>query len=203
MSARRWVLASGNEGKRRELEALLAPLGIVLVAQSEWALPDVAETGETFVENALLKARAASEATGLAALADDSGLIVDALDGAPGLRSARYAAVSADDRPDDAANVARLLSALGQTPMERRTARFVCVLVVLRHAADPDPIVARGVWEGRIAMAPRGEAGFGYDPVFELPTQGRTAAELPAGEKNAVSHRARALAALRAQLMSP
>ncbi|TVQ45949.1 MAG: RdgB/HAM1 family non-canonical purine NTP pyrophosphatase [Gammaproteobacteria bacterium] len=202
MSARRWVLASGNDGKRRELEALLAPLGIVLSAQSAWGLAGVPETGESFVENALLKARAAARATGLPAIGDDSGLIVDALDGAPGLRSARYAAESADDRADDQANIDRLLAALADTPVAQRCARFVCVLVVLGHAADPDPLVARGVWEGRIATAPRGGSGFGYDPVFEIPGLGKTAAELPAAEKNRLSHRARALGALRAQLAS-
>ncbi len=203
MSTRRWVLASGNEGKRRELEVLLAPLGIVLAAQSEWGLAGVPETGESFVENALLKARAAAQATGLPAIGDDSGLIVDALGGAPGLRSARYASEHGADRADDEANIARLLAELAETPATARSARFVCVLVVLAHAADPDPLVARGVWEGRIATTPRGGAGFGYDPVFEIPGLGRTAAELPAEQKNTVSHRARALAALGAQLVAP
>lgn len=187
----RWVLASANEGKRRELAALVSPLGIELVTQRELGLAGAEETACSFVENALLKARAAA-ACGLPALADDSGLVVDALHGAPGVRSARYAGPMADD----AANVARLLDELHGVADEARAAHFVCVLVALRTADDPDPLIARGAWQGRIARVPRGDDGFGYDPVFELPALGLTAAELPPERKNAISHRGQALAAL-------
>lgn len=187
----RWVLASANEGKRRELAALVSPLGIELVSQRELGFAGADETACSFVENALLKARAAA-ACGLPALADDSGLVVDALHGAPGVRSARYAGPQADD----SANIARLLAELGGVPDEARAAHFVCVLVALRAVDDPDPLIARGIWRGRIARAPRGHEGFGYDPVFELPALGLTAAELPAARKNAISHRGEALAAL-------
>lgn len=191
----RVVLASGNAGKLRELAALLGDAGIELVPQGELGVPPVAETAPTFVENALAKARQAARHAGLAAIADDSGLEVDALDGAPGVRSARYAGKDAGD----ADNNRRLLDALAEVPAEARTARYRAVLVFLRHADDPAPIIAEGSWEGRIAGAPRGAGGFGYDPLFEL-DDGRTAAELDAAEKNRVSHRAHALAALRARL---
>jgi XTP/dITP diphosphohydrolase len=187
------VLASGNRGKAAELGALLAPLGWELVSQAELGVVEVEETGPTFEDNALLKARHAATATGLPALADDSGLEVDALGGAPGVRSARYAGGGGD-----AANVAKLLRELDAVPDAARGARFRCVLVLLRSAADPAPLVARGAWEGRIARAPRGTNGFGYDPVF-LPADdaaGRSAAELAAADKNARSHRGQALAAL-------
>ncbi|HSR64951.1 MAG TPA: RdgB/HAM1 family non-canonical purine NTP pyrophosphatase, partial [Xanthomonadaceae bacterium] len=156
------VLASGNAGKLRELRELLAGAGFELHAQSEFGVGDIDETGLTFVENALLKARHAARATGLPALADDSGLCVDALGGAPGLRSARYAGVHGDSR----ANIARLLDALRDVPDERRTAHFHAAIVLLRHPDDPRPLIAEGSWHGRILPAPRGEAGFGYDPVF-------------------------------------
>ncbi len=188
----RWVLASDNDGKRRELAAWFTPLGIELVPQGALGLSGAEETADTFAENALLKARAAA-ACGLPALADDSGLVVAALDGAPGVRSARYAGPQADD----AANIERLLAALREVPDGARAAWFVCVLVVLRAVDDPDPLIARGVWEGSIARAPRGHGGFGYDPVFEVPALGLTAAELTAERKNALSHRGRALVALR------
>jgi XTP/dITP diphosphohydrolase len=196
MTPRRWVLASGNEGKRLELAALLEPLGVELLPQSLFGLDGVEEHAPSFIENALLKARAASAAAGLPALADDSGLLVDALGGAPGVRSARYAGEGASD----ADNVAALLAALASVPTARRSARFLCVLVALAHPEDPDPLVARGAWEGRIAETPRGTSGFGYDPVFELPGEGLTAAQLPATRKNMVSHRGQALAGLAARL---
>lgn len=196
MSPGRWVLASGNEGKRRELAALLAPLGVELVPQSRFGLAGVDETAPSFLENALLKARAASQAAGLPALADDSGLLVAALNGAPGVRSARFAG----EHARDADNVAALLAALEGLPTAARSARFVCVLVAVTHAEDPDPVVARGEWCGRIAEVPRGSGGFGYDPLFELPDEGLTAAELPAARKNALSHRGQALARLAALL---
>ena len=193
---RRLVLASGNAGKLEELRALLAGEGFDLVAQSELGVEDVAETGLTFVENALLKARHAAQATGLPAIADDSGLCVDALGGAPGLYSARYAGPQGDAR----ANIAKLLGALGEVPDARRTAHFQAVVVLLRHPEDPQPIIAEGRWPGRILHAPQGTRGFGYDPVFLDPEHGASAAELAPALKNRISHRGRALAALRARL---
>lgn len=190
------VLASGNAGKLAELRGLLAGSGHVLRAQSEFGIADADETGLSFVENALLKARHASAATGLPALADDSGLCVDALGGAPGLYSARYGGVHGDD----ARNIARLLGELRDVVDEERTARFHCALALLRSADDPRPLIAEGSWEGRILHAPRGAAGFGYDPVFLDPENGLSAAELDPAIKNAVSHRGRALAALKARL---
>ncbi|MDQ3494015.1 MAG: RdgB/HAM1 family non-canonical purine NTP pyrophosphatase [Pseudomonadota bacterium] len=203
------VLASANEGKLAELRALLAGVGISLRAQSEFGVDEVEETGLSFVENALLKARHAARATGLPALADDSGLCVDALDGAPGLYSARYASPHGDagaalpqsGRPMDAANVGKLLAALDGVPDARRGARFCCVLALLRHPHDPQPLLAEGRWEGRILHAPRGDHGFGYDPVFLDPTSGLSAAELAPADKHLVSHRGKALAALRNRLL--
>jgi XTP/dITP diphosphohydrolase len=192
----RLVLASGNSGKLIELRELLADAGIALQAQSEFGVEDAEETGLSFVENAILKARHAARATGLPALADDSGLCVDALGGAPGLYSARYAGVHGDA----AGNIAKLLTALRDVPEAGRGARFVCVLALLRHAEDPQPLIAEGVWEGRILDAPRGSGGFGYDPVFFDPLLGRGAAELDPAHKHRISHRGRALAQLRAAL---
>ena len=186
----RLVLASSNPGKLAELEALLDPAGLHVVAQEALGVEPPEETGLTFVENALIKARAACALTGLPALADDSGLVVDALEGAPGVRSARYAGEGATD----AANVARLLESLEGVDAPERGAAFVCVIACLRHARDPRPIVCEGVWEGRILDAPRGAGGFGYDPVFFVEAFGRSAAELSRAEKNAVSHRGQALA---------
>lgn len=191
----RVVLASGNPGKLREFGQMLADSGIELLPLSEFDVEPAAETAPTFVENALAKARQAASGTGLPAIADDSGLEVDALDGAPGVRSARYAG----EPRDDAANNRKLLAALEGRPPEARSARFRAVLVYLRHAADPAPLIVEGVWEGRIAEAPRGSGGFGYDPLFELP-DGRTSAELPAADKNRLSHRGQALAGLRQRL---
>jgi XTP/dITP diphosphohydrolase len=190
------VLASGNAGKLAELRDLLGDLDLQLHAQSEFGVSDADETGLTFVENAILKARHAARATGLPALGDDSGLCVDALNGAPGLYSARYAGIHGD-MP---ANISKLLDALRETSEYARTARFVCVLALLRHADDPQPLIAEGVWEGRILDAPRGSRGFGYDPVFFDPERGMGAAELDDALKNRISHRGRALAALRQRL---
>ena len=190
------VLASGNAGKLAELRALLGDLGVELVGQGELGVDDPEETGLTFVENAILKARHAARATGLPALADDSGLCVDALGGAPGLYSARYAGVHGDH----AANIAKLLDALREVPDTRRTARFVCVLALLRHADDPQPLIAEASWEGTILHAPQGSGGFGYDPVFFDPLLGAGAAELAADAKHRASHRGRALAQLRERL---
>jgi len=188
------VLASNNAGKLAELRALLAPLGLSLVAQGELGISEADETGLTFVENAIGKARHASRACGRPAIADDSGLVVPALGGAPGIRSARYAGRHGDDD----ANNRVLLSSL--TATADRRAFFHCAIALLRHAEDPVPIIASGSWWGEIASAPRGNAGFGYDPLFEVPGSGRTAAELDAPEKNRLSHRAKAIAALIAQL---
>ena len=192
------VLASGNAGKLAELRDLLGDAGIDLHAQSEFGVEDAEETGLTFVENAILKARHAARATGLPALGDDSGLCVDALDGAPGLYSARYAGTHGDA----GANIVKLLDALRDVPEQRRTARFVCVLALLRHADDPQPLIAEGVWEGRILFAPRGDGGFGYDPVFFYPERNMGAAELDAALKNRISHRGRALALLHDTLLA-
>lgn len=191
----RLVLASGNAGKLAELRELLGA-GFTLHAQSEFGLADAEETGASFVENAILKARHAARATGLPALGDDSGLCVDALDGAPGLYSARYAGTHGDSE----ANIDRLLCELDGVPDAERSARFVCVLALLRHADDPLPLIAQGIWEGRILHARQGRGGFGYDPVFFSPAHDCSAAELPADIKNRDSHRGRALAQLRTQL---
>jgi XTP/dITP diphosphohydrolase len=192
----RVVLASGNAGKLRELAALLAPAGFELVPQDALGVAAVPETGASFRDNALIKARHAAAVTALAALADDSGLEVDALGGRPGVRSARYAREGASD----AENLARLLQDLAGVPLSRRGARYQCVIVWVRGRDDATPLVAAGTWEGHIARAPRGAGGFGYDPVFVPAGAGRTAAELPAAEKNAASHRGQALRALLAQL---
>lgn len=192
------VLASGNAGKLKELQAMLAGLPLQIVPQRELGVDDVPETGLTFVENALIKARHACAVTGLPALADDSGLIVDALDGAPGLYSARYAG----SPTDDAANNAKLLQALREVPAERRSARFHAVIVLLRHADDPQPLICEGSWEGRIIDAPRGSHGFGYNPVFLDEELGLTAAEMLPEQKNARSHRAIALRVLLQRLSS-
>jgi XTP/dITP diphosphohydrolase len=192
----RVVLASANAGKLRELAALLAPLNLTLTAQGALGIAAAEETGSTFLENALLKARHAARVAHLPALADDSGIEVDALGGRPGVFSARYAGEGASDED----NLRRLLEELEGVPEERRGARYQCVIVLVSDAGERPPLVARGTWEGRIARAPRGAGGFGYDPVFLPQGEWRTAAELSAAEKNAVSHRAQALRALVAML---
>lgn len=181
------VLASGNPGKIREIQAILKEHPIV--PQNQWDIIEAEETGTTFVENAILKARHAAQHCQLPAIADDSGLVVDALDGAPGVISARYARVGASD----AENVTKLLAALEGVPEEQRTARFICVLVFMQHANDPFPIIAQGVWEGRILLEPIGENGFGYDPVFWVDEYQCSSAQLPAELKNSLSHRGKAL----------
>ncbi len=193
---RRWLVATGNAGKLAEIRALLEGCGLELRAQSELGIEPAAEPAATFVENALIKARHAARRSGLPAIADDSGLAVDALDGRPGILSARFAG----PRAADAANVAKLLEALEGVPAPARTARFHCVVVALLEPDDPAPLVAEGRWAGAIAEQPRGSFGFGYDPVFLDPVLGRTAAELPAAVKNEVSHRAAALRRLAAEL---
>lgn len=189
------VIATGNRGKLVEFAQLLQGTGVEFVPQGDLGVDDVDETGLTFIENALLKARHAARVTGLPALADDSGLCVDALGGAPGLYSARYAGTHGDA----AGNIAKLLRELDGVPAARRGAEFHAVIVLLRHADDPRPIVAEGVWRGTILESPRGDGGFGYDPVFLDLAHGRSAAELEPAVKNRVSHRAQALAALRAR----
>jgi XTP/dITP diphosphohydrolase len=190
------VLASGNAGKLAELRELLDDGRFTLRAQSEFGVAEVEETGLTFVENALLKARHAARATGLPALGDDSGLCVDALGGAPGLYSARYGG----GHGDAGRNIARLLRELDGVPEAARTARFHCVLVLLRGADDPQPVIAEGSWHGRILATPRGVRGFGYDPVFLDLDHGCSAAELDPAVKNRTSHRGRALAVLKQRL---
>jgi XTP/dITP diphosphohydrolase len=193
---RQLVLATSNKGKLAELQPLLADAGYVLVTQGELGVEDAVEDGLSFIENAILKARHACAATGLPALADDSGLVVDALDGEPGLYSARYAGAHGDS----AANIARLLERMQGLEGEQRRAHFHCVIVLMRHARDPQPLVVEGRWPGYVLEAPRGEGGFGYDPVFLVPEQQHTAAELDPALKNRISHRGLALAALRARL---
>lgn len=195
-ATKRLVIASNNKGKIAELTDLLNPLGLTPVAQGELGVGEAEEPAVTFVENAILKARHAARITGLPALADDSGLAVDALGGAPGVRSARYAGDTASDED----NVRALLDALKDVPEPQRTAQFHCVLVYLRHADDPTPVICHGRWPGSILPEPRGEGGFGYDPVFLVPETGTSAAELPRADKGRISHRGRALALLLDQL---
>lgn len=190
------VLASSNQGKLREIKNILAPFPYQLRPQSEFSVDDADETGLTFIENALIKARHACEQTGHIALADDSGLEVDALQGAPGIYSARYAG----EHGDHAANNAKLLNALQSVPEGQRLARFHCVIVLLRHSDDPTPIICQGCWHGAIATAPCGSEGFGYDPLFYLSQYNCTAAELSNDMKNRISHRALALQQLTTQL---
>ena len=184
------VLASGNAGKLRELGQVLSPLGVTLAPQSQFDVPEVEETGLSFVENAIIKARAAAQHSGRPAIADDSGLEVDYLLGAPGIYSARYSGKG------DEANNAKLLRELGDIPWEQRGARFQCVLIYMRHALDPTPLVCQASWEGIILEAPRGNNGFGYDPLFYVPEHNCSSAELDPSLKNRISHRAKASAIL-------
>ena len=190
------VLASGNAGKLRELSAMLQPLGWSVRPQSDWFEDSAVEDGLTFIENALIKARFAAQATGLPALGDDSGLVVDALDGEPGIYSSRYAGEGAGDR----ANNQKLLQALNGVAGARREAHFYCAMALMRHAHDPAPLLASGTWRGRILEAPAGTGGFGYDPLFWVPDAGCSAAQLPDAAKNRRSHRGQALAALLRQV---
>ncbi|HEY6643005.1 RdgB/HAM1 family non-canonical purine NTP pyrophosphatase [Povalibacter sp.] len=187
----RLVLATNNRGKLQELQALLAPLSIEVLPQSQFTSVAAEETGLSFVENAILKARHAARASGLPAIADDSGIEVDALRGAPGIYSARYAGIDASDQE----NLEKMLRELRDVPAERRTARYRCALAFMRWDTDASPLVCQASWEGRILDAPRGTGGFGYDPIFEV-EPGVTAAELSAQEKNRRSHRGKALAML-------
>jgi XTP/dITP diphosphohydrolase len=190
------VLASGNEGKLRELGAMLEPLGWQVRPQGDWGLEEAVEDGLSFIENALIKARHAARATGLPALGDDSGLVVDALEGRPGIRSSRYAGAGAGDE----ANNRKLLQALAGLPAERRSAHFYCAMALVRHAADPAPLLATGKWRGRILEEPAGDGGFGYDPLFWVAGEGCSSAQLTAERKNRLSHRGQALAALLRQM---
>ena len=190
------VLATGNQGKVKELAGLLAEHRIEIVPQSDFNVTEVAETGTTFVENAIIKARHAAKITGLPAIADDSGLEVDALNGAPGVYSARYASDIVGEQVTDDDNTNKLLSALENTPDEQRTARFHCVLVYMKHENDPTPIICHGVWQGCISREKQGEQGFGYDPVFWQEGLQLSSAQLSRDTKNKLSHRGQALAQL-------
>lgn len=194
---RQIVLASGNAGKLAEIQNALADFGVELISQKSLGVIDAIENGLSFVENAIIKARHAATITDLPALADDSGLEVDFLNGAPGIYSARYAGENAND----AANNQKLLDALKNVPVEKRSARFVCVLVYMRHANDPMPLICRGSWQGRILEQPDGDGGFGYDPLFFVPDLNLTAARLSKTEKNTISHRGQALSELKARFI--
>jgi XTP/dITP diphosphohydrolase len=195
-TGRSLVLASGNRGKLRELTEILTPLNWTIRAQGEWSIEDAVEDARSFVENALIKARHAASHTGLMALADDSGLVIDALGGAPGIYSSRYAG-----EPSDAeANNRKLLEALLEVPVDQRTAHFYCVMVLLRNEHDPAPLIATGSWHGSILFQPQGSGGFGYDPLFWVASHGCSSAELEPETKNRMSHRGKALLALVAQL---
>jgi XTP/dITP diphosphohydrolase len=186
------VLASGNAGKVREINKLFADSGVEVVPQSDYNVPDIAETGTTFVENAIIKARHAAQLTGLPAIADDSGIEVDALGARPGVYSARYAGENASDSD----NNSKMLAELKGLPNSERTARYQCILVFMRNASDPVPIITQGSWEGYITQEARGEGGFGYDPIFFVPTHHCTGGELALEVKNTISHRAQALEAM-------
>ena len=190
------ILASGNKGKIVEIQSISQQHDIEIISQSHFKVPEVAETGTTFIENAIIKARHASAISGLPAIADDSGLEVDALNGEPGVYSARYAGLPSNDQH----NTNKLLAALAGTPSEQRTARFHCVMVFMAHANDPSPLIAHGTWEGNIALEQFGDNGFGYDPVFYVAEQGVTSAQLAPAIKNTLSHRAQALRKLMPQI---
>jgi XTP/dITP diphosphohydrolase len=192
------VLASSNAGKVREINEMLAGHAVRIVSQSEFNVPDVAETGLTFIENALLKARNAARHTGLPAIADDSGIELDELDGRPGIYSARYAGYGASD----ADNLRKLIDDVKKLPEDKRQCRFVCLMVYLRHAGDPIPLIAEGVWEGIAITTPSGTNGFGYDPIFYVPTHRCTSAELTPETKNKLSHRGQALLRLVVELQA-
>jgi len=187
------ILASGNQGKINEMNDILSELGIEIIAQAVYSMPEAKETGLTFVENAIIKARNACHHSGLPAIADDSGLEVDYLQGAPGIYSSRYAGIEKNDQ----ANIEKLLDNLRDVSEEARRARFRCVTVFLRHEKDPSPVICEGVWEGRIALSPSGSGGFGYDPIFYVPAYDCTAAELSSDVKHQLSHRGQALKKLK------
>ena len=190
------VLASSNAGKIKELQDMLADLGVIIVPQQKLSIPDIEETGLCFVENAILKARNAALLSGKPAIADDSGLEVDLLDGQPGIYSARYGGEDATDSDKNQ----KLLKELGDAPLKKRSARYQCIIVYMRHANDPTPIICQGSWEGHIALEPRGDGGFGYDPLFYLQDLDCHAAEMEKTHKNRISHRGKATAQLLEQL---
>lgn len=192
------VLATGNQGKVKELARMLSGLGIEVLPQSEFSVSEVAETGSTFVENAIIKARHASKQTGLPAIADDSGLAVNVLGGAPGVYSARYSGEQATDQ----SNITKLLEVMADIPNKKRQAKFLCVLVFMRHADDPTPIICQGEWVGEITTERQGGNGFGYDPVFWVEERSCSSAQLSAEQKNDLSHRGKALKLLLAQLQN-
>jgi XTP/dITP diphosphohydrolase len=199
MTQQKVVLASGNKGKLAELQSALSDFDVALIPQSEFSVTDADETGLSFIENAILKARHASLATGLPALADDSGLEVDALKGAPGIYSARFSADENGKGATDESNNLKLLAELQGVPEQNRTARFHCVLAFVKHALDPNPIICQGAWEGVIKSELDGEGGFGYDPLFFVKDQNKTAAQLSKEEKNKISHRGLAIKQLKTQ----
>jgi XTP/dITP diphosphohydrolase len=192
------VLATGNKGKVKELAAMLSDLSIEVLPQSDFAVTEIAETGSTFIENAIIKARHASKHTGLPAIADDSGLAVDALGGAPGVYSARFSGENATDQ----SNITKLLGLMADIPNDKRQAKFLCVLVYMRHADDPSPIICQGEWCGEIMTEQQGDNGFGYDPIFWVNQQNSSSAQLSSQQKNALSHRGKALKLLLAQLQN-
>ncbi len=192
------VLASGNAGKLREIAQLLEGLNLEILPQSEFNVPEIEETGHTFVDNAILKARNAAHYTGLPAIADDSGIAVDVLRGRPGIYSARFAGIGASDEE----NLEKLIRMVEPFPDEERTARFICSMVYIRHEEDHVPVIAEGVWEGQLLIDPKGQNGFGYDPIFYVSSQQCTSAELPPEIKNKLSHRGQALRKLLEQLSS-
>jgi len=194
----KFVLASNNKGKLREFNDMFSSMSITVLPQADFDIEEIEETGLSFVENAILKARNAALHSGLPAIADDSGIEVDALKGAPGIYSARYAGADASD----AENLNKLLQALEGVPTEKRTARFQCLLVYIRHENDPTPVICQGTWEGKILEAPQGENGFGYDPAFFVPDYNCSSAELTREVKNSLSHRAKALKLLAGQLVN-
>lgn len=197
MSNKRIVLASNNAGKVREISQLLEHSGIEVLPQAQFDIQDAVEDGLTFVENAIIKARHAAKFSGLPAIADDSGIEVDSLNGAPGIYSARYAGEGSSDEE----NLLKLLREMKDIPEAQRSARFQCLMVYMRHAEDPTPVICQGTWEGRILTAPQGENGFGYDPVFFVPEQNCSSAELDAATKNSLSHRGKALQQLVKRLL--
>lgn len=199
--AREWVLASNNAGKLKEFNDLLAPLNVSIAPQRDFGVEDAIEDGLSFIENAIIKARHASKATGRPALSDDSGLEVDYLKGAPGIYSARYASMDGGEK-SDIANLEKVLVEMKGVPADQRTARFHCVLAFVRHFEDPTPIIIQGVWEGTLLEAPQGENGFGYDPIFWVESKNCSSAELNKDEKNALSHRGKAVRAFKEKMES-
>lgn len=200
-ASKEWVLASNNNGKLTEFSDLLASFCVSIKPQKDFGVEDAIEDGLSFIENAIIKARHASKATGLPALSDDSGLEVDALNGSPGIYSARYAALEGGEK-SDTANLEKVLAEMSNVPNEQRTARFHCVLAFVRHSLDPTPIIIQGTWEGSLLFEPTGGGGFGYDPIFWVPEHQCSSAQLNKEEKNKISHRGIAVAAFKSKMAS-